>query len=152
MTTRANVVRLPGVSETSMDERISKYVEVWVTSGNKTEAYEAAGYASATPSNAYNFHKQHHEKITREAAMHLCGHVPLALKTLTDIMVNGKSETARTKCAIEVLDRAGLDKTTKIQIGNEEPKSQEDLQAQLKSLLMNSPELDILGDNGDDTD
>jgi len=58
-------------------------------------------------------------------------------------MVNGKSETARVKAALEILDRAGLDKTTRIQIGQDEPKTQSELQNQLKALLMANPEMNI---------
>lgn len=148
MKTRSNVVPLPSVNETTLKDRIAKYAEVWITSGNKTEAYEAAGYSCVTPSNAYNFHKQHHEAITKEAAMAISGNVPIAIKTLTEVMINGKSETARVKAALEVLDRAGLDKTTRVQIGTDEPKSQDELQSELKRLLMENPELNLLG--GDD--
>jgi hypothetical protein len=141
---RANVIPLPSVNETSLKERISQYAKVWLTTSNKTEAYEAAGYSCPTPSNAYNFHKQHHEAITKEAAMHMAGHVPAAIQALADIMVNGKSETARVKSALEILDRAGLDKTTRIQIGTDEPKSQTELQAQLRALLISNPELNLI--------
>jgi len=138
---KSNVISLPPVAETTLKERIRKYAEVWISSGSKTAAYEAAGYASVSSANAWNFHKQHHELITKEAAMYLSGSVPLALKTLNDIMTNGKSETARTKCALEVLDRSGLDKTTKIQIGNDEPTDASALKAQLAALLKANPEL-----------
>jgi hypothetical protein len=141
---RTNVITLPSVNETSLKERISKYAEVWLTTSNKTAAYEAAGYSCPTPSNAYNFHKQHHEAITKEAAMHMAGHVPAAIQALADIMVNGKSETARVKSALEILDRAGLDKTTRIQIGTDDPKSTTELQAQLRALLISNPELNLI--------
>jgi maleate cis-trans isomerase len=146
---RSNVVRLPNTSETSLQERIVKYAEVWLATSNKREAYEAAGYSCATGSNAYNFHKQHHEAITREASMHVASHVPKAIEALSDIMVNGKSETARVKAALEIMDRAGLDKTTRIQIGNDEPKNTEDMRKQLKELLQSNPEL-VLSDGGED--
>lgn len=147
---KSNVVKLPSVNETSLSERISKYVEVWITTSNKTDAYKAAGYSCPTPSNAYNFHKQHHEQITKEAAMHLSGSIPLALNTLRDIMVNGKSETAKTKCALEILDRAGLDKTTKVQIGGSDPKTPDELKTQLKELLLaNNTLLDDEGEGED---
>ena len=147
---RSNVVPLPSVNSTTLKERIQKYAEVWIVSGNKTEAYEAAGYSCPTPSNAYNFHKQHHESITREAAMHMASHVPLAIRTLADIMVNGKSETARVKSALEIMDRAGLDKTTKISISGQEPKSKDELQEQLLELLAKNPELNLYGEEKDD--
>ena len=144
-----NLAHLPSTNETSLQERIVKYSEVWLATSNKREAYEAAGFACATGSNAYNFHKRHHEAITREASMHVASHVPKAIAALSDIMVNGKSETARVKAALEIMDRAGLDKTTRIQIGNDEPKSQDDLRKQLKGLLVSNPELVLTGD-GDD--
>ena len=138
---KSNVIPLPPVKDTTLRERIRKYAEIWISSGSKTQAYEAAGYSSVNSANAWNFHKQHHELITKEAAMYLSGSVPLALRTLNDIMTNGKSETARTKCALEVLDRSGLDKTTKIQIGGDEPTDQAALKKQLASLLQANPEL-----------
>ena len=146
---RSNVVSLPSVNETTLKERIQKYAEVWITTGNKTAAYEAAGYSCPTPSNAYNFHKQHYETITKEAAMAISSNVPIAIQTLTSIMINGKSETARVKAALEVLDRAGLDKTTRIQIGHEDPKTKEELQSQLKELLLSNPDVGLFGDNED---
>ena len=143
MSKKSNLLQMPPVNETSIRERISKYAEVWLATSNKRAAYEAAGYSCATGSNAYNFHKQHHEAITKEAGMHLASHIPKAIQALSDIMVNGKSETARVKAALEILDRAGLDKTTRIQIGQDEPKTQSELQNQLKALLMANPEMNI---------
>lgn len=142
----SNLAYLPGVDETTLEQRIQKYAEVWLATSNKTEAYKAAGYACPTPSNAYNFHKQHHEAIQREAHMCLSSHVPKAIASLSDIMVNGKSETAKVKAALEILDRAGLDKTTKIQIGSDEPASKEDLQVQLRELLKRNPEIGLTED------
>ena len=146
---KSNVVQLPSTNETSLKERITKYAEVWLATSNKRAAYEAAGYSCATGSNAYNFHKQHHEAITREASMHVASHVPKAIEALSDIMINGKSETARVKAALEILDRAGLDKTTRIQIGNDEPKNQDDLRKQLQGLLASNPELALTGEEDD---
>jgi hypothetical protein len=148
---RSNVISLPSVNDTSLSERIAKYAEVWLATSNKRAAYEAAGYSCSTGSNAYQFHKQHHEAIQREAAMHLASHLPKAIGALADIMVNGKSETARVKAALEILDRAGLDKTTRIQIGQEEPQNKGELQQQLQKLLRANPDLNILGGE-DETD
>ena len=145
--TSSNVVRLPSTNETTLKERITKYAEVWLATSNKRAAYEAAGFSCATGSNAYNFHKQHHEAITREASMHVASHVPKAIEALSDIMINGKSETARVKAALEIMDRAGLDKTTRIQIGGTSPKTQTELQAELRALLISNPEVVIKEDD-----
>lgn len=139
----SNVLRLPSVNETTLSERIAKYAEVWITTHNKTAAYEAAGYSCPTPSNAYNFHKQHYEAIMREAHMAVANHIPVAMKTLEEIMVNGKSETARVKAALEIMDRAGLDKTTKISIKGDEPKDKEELAATLRALLKANPDIGV---------
>ena len=147
MSSKSNVVRLPSVNETTLSQRIAKYAEVWLTTSNKTAAYEAAGYGCPTPSNAYNFHKQHHEAIMREAHMGVANHVPVAMSTLAEIMVSGKSETARVKAALEILDRAGLDKTTKIQIGSDMPQNKDELQAQLKALLEANPDVNIFNED-----
>lgn len=129
-----NVVKMT-VKNSTLPERISKYAEVWLDTKSKQKAYEAAGYSCATASNAYNFHKQHWPAIQKEVQMALGNGVPLAIATMVEIMKNGRSETARTKCAIEILDRAGFDKTTKVQIANEEPKDQDQLKSELRELL-----------------
>jgi len=141
-----SVVKLASVKDTTIEERISKFAEAWVNGANKTESYAAAGYSCPTASNAYNFFKKHQVAIVREVQLHLQNKVPLALKTLAEIMVNGKSETARVKASLEILDRGGFDKQTRIQINEESPKSQEDLKAQLKELLTSNPDIMIDGE------
>lgn len=145
----SNVVSLPPTNETTLKERIAQYAETWLATGNKRAAYEAAGYACSSGSNAYQFHKQHHEAITKEAAMHVASHVPKAIMALSDIMENGKSETARVKAALEIMDRAGLDKTTRVQIGNDTPKTGDELKAELKALLAVNPKFFNGGEDDD---
>jgi|TARA_R110000744_G_scaffold1241_1_gene4318 hypothetical protein len=140
----ANVVHIESVKDSSLEERIAVYSESWVNGSNKREAYEAAGYSSATFSNAANFHKRYKKEIDKEILGHLGNKVPLALDTLVSVMVSSQSDTARVKAALEVMDRAGFDKQTRISIDHQDPKNKEELQKELATLLALNPNIGVL--------
>ena len=132
---KTNLVAIESVKDTSVEERIEAYSLALCEGKSKAHAYEAAGYSCATASNAAVFHRRYEKEIKKEIHRNLGAKAGLAISVLIDIMINGSSEMARTKCSLEILDRAGYDKTTKISVQNEEPKTMSELQTELQSLL-----------------
>lgn len=126
------------VENSTLSERINVYAEAWLDTKSKRKAYEAAGYKSATHSNAAAFHAQHWDEIKKHVSTKMASHVPMAIEVLAEVATKGRSETARVKAALELLDRAGFDKTTKIQVNQEEAKDHDTLKAELQELLKQS--------------
>lgn len=133
------------IMNSTLEDRIRAYAHAWVNGARKQDAYRQAGYKCATPSNAAVFHRRYQAEIDKVVMEEIQGKAAKALQVLEEIMLHGKSETARTKAALEILDRGGYGKETKIQIGHDQPKSKEELQSQLLALLAtNSKEIKFL--------
>lgn len=143
-----NVTHLPVLdnSRVELQERISLYIDAILDGKSKRESYIIAGYADDnTGSNASKFHKRYNTEIQREYSVRISDRVPVALNALTDIILYGKSETAIVKASLEILDRAGHDKMTRIQVSQEKPKTHAELQSELAELMKNaSPDVKLL--------
>ena len=139
----ASPVLIESVRDTSIEQRIELYALALCEGKSKAKAYDAAEYSCPTASNAVVFHRRYEKEIKKEIHRNLGAKAGLAISVLIDIMLNGSSEMARTKCSLEILDRAGYDKTTKISVQNEEPKSIEELQAELQKLLKSNPAVEL---------
>lgn len=127
------------LTKEGLEERIKIYALHWIETGNKFESYKMAGYAY--PKNAYKFHRKHQKEIEKYVwSAGFKDKVPQALNTLMDVMSNSKSDTARTKAAIELLDRAGFTKDTKLSISNEDSKKleEQEINRQIKQLIENA--------------
>ena len=140
---KRTVVPIEAVKDTGIEERVQAYAQALCEGMSKSAAYGAAGYSCVTASNAVVFHRRYEKEIKKEIHRNLGAKAGLAISVLIDIMLNGSSEMARTKCSLEILDRAGYDKTTKISVQNEEPKSMEELQAELQKLLKSNPAVEL---------
>lgn len=137
------------IDKTTLPERIKIYADAWINNPNKRDAYAAAGYSCPTYSNAAIFHSKYQKEINQHIHEAIHDKVPLALGVLQEIMLHGKSETARVKAGLEILDRAGYSKDTKIHADNTEPKTHAELQSELRKLLEgNSPEAKYLESGG----
>lgn len=113
------------LTKDGLEERIKIYALHWIESGNKIEAYRLAGYSY--DKDAYKFHRRHQKEIEKYVwTAGFKDKVPQAIHTLMDVMSNSRSDTARTKAAIELLDRAGFTKDTKLSISNEDSKKLEE--------------------------
>lgn len=124
------------LTKDGLEERIKIYALHWIETGNKYEAYKQAGYAY--PKNAYKFHRKYQKEIEKYVwSAGFKDKVPQALNTLMDVMMNSRSDTARTKAAIELLDRAGFTKDTKLSISSEDSKKleEQEINRQIKQLI-----------------
>ncbi len=137
---------LPNDKE-SLKERIQIVAEAWLNGKTKTEAYLSAGYSSATPGNASLFFRDHKAEIDTHVFSRMKEGVPTAINVLMDIMVNGKSETARIKAVMELLDRVGYTTINRIEITNKEVSDLENkqLEQELNSLIEKAGKLRLVG-------
>ena len=124
------------LTKEGLEDRIRIYALHWINTGNKTEAYKLAGYSYAK--DASKFHRRYQKEIEKYVwTAGFKDKVPQAIHTLMDIMSHSQSDTARTKAAIELLDRAGFTKDTKLSISNEDNKKleEQEINRQIKSLI-----------------
>jgi hypothetical protein len=131
----------------SVKERVAIVAEAWLNGASKTEAYRQGGFSSVTPGNAATFFKNHKDEIDAFVFTRMKDTIPKALKVLEDIMLHGKSETARMKAITELLDRAGFTTISRIEITNGDvTKLQNDqLEKELQELLEKSGRLKLVG-------
>lgn len=134
-------------SQEALNERIRIVAEAWLGGASKTEAYRQAGYASPTPANASAFFDTHREEIDKHIYRGMKNSIPIAINTLTEIMLKGESEGARVKAATEILDRAGFDKIERIEITTTEVAELENRQIsdEINSLLAKAGKLKLVG-------
>lgn len=127
-------------SPKSMEEKIKLYALHWIATGNKAEAYLKTG--GTNKNGAYQFHRAHSKEIDKYVWNNgFKDNVPLAINTLVEMMVNGNSDTAKLKAAIELLDRAGFNKTDKLALKDESTSNLEDqdINRQIQELIKNNP-------------
>jgi len=139
------------LTKEGLEERIKIYALHWIETGNKFESYKLAGYSY--PKNAYKFHRKHQKEIEKYVwSAGFKDKVPQALNTLMDVMVNSKSDTARTKAAIELLDRAGFTKDTKLSISSEDSKKleEQEINRQIKQLIEQAGGMFVLPQQGEE--
>lgn len=128
------------VNHDTLDERIKIYALHWIATGNKADAYMKAGHTNRNA--AYQFHRAHAKKIDKYVWDNgFKDNVPLAINTLVDMMVNGNSDTAKLKAAIELLDRAGFNKTDKLALKDDSSAKLEDqdINRQIQELIKSNP-------------
>lgn len=124
------------LTKEGLEDRIKVYALHWIETGNKIEAYRLAGYSY--DKDAYKFHRRHQKEIEKYVwTAGFKDKVPQAIHTLVDVMTNSRSDTARTKAAIELLDRAGFTKDTKLSISSEDNKKleEQEINRQIKLLI-----------------
>lgn len=124
------------LTKEGLEDRIKIYALHWIETGNKAEAFRLAGYKYEK--DAYKFHRRHQKEIEKYVwSAGFKDKVPQAIHTLVDVMSNSKSDTARTKAAIELLDRAGFTKDTKLSISSEDNKKleEQEINRQIKNLI-----------------
>jgi len=88
-----------------------RFIDSWITNGDRVEAYVEAGYSNNTKHRAKNARAlffQLHSIIKLEIDKKLASGVPKAIKKIDHLMDNAKSEGIQLKCAQEILDRTLL--------------------------------------------
>lgn len=123
-------------SKEALEERIKVYALKWIETGNKAEAYRSAGYKYGNE--AYKFHRKHQVEIDKHVwNAGFKDKVPTALSTLMNVMTESRNDSARVKAAIELLDRAGYNKETRLTVTNEDTKKleEQEINKQIKQLL-----------------
>lgn len=128
------------VNHDTLEERIRVYALHWIATGNKADAYMEAGHTNKA--GAYQFHRAHAKKIDKYVWDNgFKDNTPLAINTLVDMMINGNSDTAKIKAAIEILDRAGFNKTDKLALKDDSSAKLEDqdINRQIQELIRENP-------------
>lgn len=119
-----------------MTEQQETFVEQFCLHGNASKAAEIAGY-SHPKQRGYELKNKFAEEIERRTKKMIKDSVPAAMAMLRHLVENAESESVRLGAVKDILDRAGLKPTEKVeqQITQVEQKSTEELQAELEALL-----------------
>ena len=96
-------------------EKKQKYIDAYLTHGDKVQAFLDAGYKGnnrTLRSNSYKLYRELQPVILVEIEKRIGKDAILALKTIRDLMIGGHSEAVRLAAAKDYLSRAGMDKPT----------------------------------------
>ena len=117
-------------------EQQETFIEQFCLHGNASKAAEIAGY-SHPKQRGYELKNKFSQEIERRTKKMIGDAVPAAMAMLRHLVENAESESVRLGAVKDILDRAGLKPTEKVeqQITQVEQKSTEELQAELEALL-----------------
>jgi phage terminase small subunit len=124
-------------------EKQEAFIEAYCLTGNAAKAAEMAGYSSFKQRGHELKHKFEREIEERSRKM-IQDCVPGALTQLRSLSENAESESVRLGAVKDILDRAGLKPTDKIeqQISHVETASVDELKRELEGLIGKSdPEI-----------
>jgi phage terminase small subunit len=124
-------------------ERQETFVKEFVLTGNATQSAIKAGYSAKTAhQKGHQLKKQFIREIedaTREAMQDA---VPGALAQIKELSASADSESVRLQAAKDILDRAGLNATQKIEQVTIE-KSTDELRRELEQLMAGEKEPEV---------
>jgi len=117
-------------------EQQETFIEQYCLHGNASRAAEQAGY-SHPKQRGYELKNKFASEIEERTKKMIKDAVPSAMRMLQRLAEEAESESVRLGAVKDILDRAGLKPTEKIQqeISQVEQKSTEELQKELEALL-----------------
>ena len=120
----------------TITEQQETFIEQYILHGNAARAAESAGYAHAKQ-RGYELKNKFASEIEERTKKMIKDAVPSAMRMLQRLAEEAESESVRLGAVKDILDRAGLKPTEKIQqeISQVEQKSTEELQKELEALL-----------------
>jgi phage terminase small subunit len=111
-----------------------KFIECFVASGNATQSALAAGYSEkGAGRQGYCLKNRYQAEIDKRTRAEIKSLVPEALRQLKSLALQSESEQVRFQATRDILDRAGLKPTEKVETVNVE-KSTDELRAELEQL------------------
>lgn len=139
-----NVVNINDAPK-SKQEKLDDFCRLLADGKSKRDAYVGAGYAEHyAEANAQKYYRQNAEYIKGYMDEHIGSHVPTALKVVLQILNNPNEKGGiRLKAAQDILDRAGHNAKTKVEITTKDTKDMttEELNNELQRLLSENPQL-----------
>jgi phage terminase small subunit len=120
----------------TITEQQETFIEQYILHGNAARAAESAGYAHPKQ-RGYELKNKFASEIEERTKKMIKDAVPSAMRMLQRLAEEAESESVRLGAVKDILDRAGLKPTEKIQqeISQVEQKSTEELQKELQALL-----------------
>jgi hypothetical protein len=116
--------------------KLSVFLQAYVDNGgDHLEASRTAGYA--TSNGAKKLLRDNWQSVQDLVMQKIGGHVPFAIEGIVHLAGNAKSEQVRLKACQDLLSRAGLDSSIKIESRSEavEDLESSDLEAELLTLI-----------------
>lgn len=117
-------------------EKQEIFIDQYCMHGNAAKAAEMAGY-SHPKQRGYELKNQFTSEIEARTRKLIKDAVPAALLVLQNLAQNAESESVKLGAVKDILDRAGLKPTDKVEqtVTSVEGKSTEELQQELESLI-----------------
>lgn len=114
-----------------------KFIECYVATGNATQSAIKAGYSENGASRrGYELKNRYQAEIDKRTRAAIKNLVPEALHQLKSLALQSESEQVRFQATRDILDRAGLKPTEKVETVTVE-KSTDELRAELEQLRAN---------------
>lgn len=140
----AKVVSI-GDSPLSPQEKLDRYCEALCDGENKTQAYIKAGFSSNhAQRNVAAYHRKHAEYINAYISERIGSHVPTALRTVMQVLLDPDEKGGiRLKAAEMIFDRGGFAAKQQITVTTKavEDMSTEDMASEFEKLISENPEL-----------
>jgi phage terminase small subunit len=117
-------------------EQQQTFVEQFCMHGNAAKAAEVAGY-SHPKQRGYELKNKFAKEIEDRTKKAIKDSIPAAIAMLNHLMNNAESESVKLGAVKDILDRAGMKPTDKVEqtVTSVEGKSTEELQQELESLI-----------------
>ena len=117
-------------------EQQQTFVEQFCMHGNAAKAAEVAGY-SHPKQRGYELKNKFAKEIEDKRKKAIKDSIPAAIAMLNHLMNNAESESVKLGAVKDILDRAGMKPTDKVEqtVTSVEGKSTEELQKELESLI-----------------
>ena len=111
-----------------------KFIDCYVASGNATKSAIAAGYSeNGAGRRGYELKNRYQAEIDKRTRAEIKSLVPEALRQLKSLALQSESEQVRFSATRDILDRAGLKPTEKVETVNVE-KSADEMRRELEEL------------------
>ena len=118
-----------------LTDKQSTFIKEYAMSGNATQSAIKAGYSEKTAyAKGHSLKEQFAREIEEETRRMMQAAVPGALAQVVDLAATAQSEAVRLQAAKDILDRAGLKPTERIEQITIE-KSTEELRRELAQLM-----------------
>ena len=110
----ASILKATDKDFVNKSDKLVKFLELYVETGDKNAAWLEAGYAKGGIRSAGNIIRENMRLVEKLIRNRIGSHVPLALNGVLELATGAKQESVRLKALQDILYRAGYDRPVEI--------------------------------------
>ena len=110
----ASILKATDKDFVNKSDKLVKFLELYVETGDKKQAWLDAGYAKGGIRSAGNIIRENMRLVEKLIRNRIGSHVPLALNGVLELATGAKQESVRLKALQDILYRAGYDRPVEI--------------------------------------